>query len=141
MALAERIDDARHSEIAATPSIWQELQRRLEAQRLLVSGTAPDVARMHPQVAAELASTTARQAAELGAAIRGMVSQRLQRFTSERQRLFRKSSAEMPDQKPLAGTWRRLSSRRRPALLGKADGGAGQRRAARSGVGISACQR
>jgi hypothetical protein len=56
---------------------------------VLVAGPAPEVARMHPQVSATLAGILSeRDASELGVAIWQLVSQRLQRFTSERQRIF-----------------------------------------------------
>jgi hypothetical protein len=80
---------ARHPETAANPLFWGELRGRLETLGLLTLGPAPEVARIHPRVAADLAGAIPeREAAELRAGIRDLVSVRLREFTAERRRLF-----------------------------------------------------
>jgi hypothetical protein len=80
---------ARHPEVAEHPPLWEGLRHRLVASGLLTPGPSPEVARIEPRVADELASAlTERETASLGEQLRGVVSARLARFQAERQRLF-----------------------------------------------------
>jgi hypothetical protein len=83
------VTTALHPELAASPAAWEKLRQRLEGLGLLTGGPRPEVACIDRLVAAHvIESLTEQEAGEYIRLIRGVVSRRLQHFTSERQRLF-----------------------------------------------------